>query len=164
TFYDPIVPTTFLTLTPFRNSDFLLEEVNAFLAIEDDPTSPKVYQPYLDPEGDILLLETFLNNDPSLSPPNQGNYLPEVRDNKLSVIIAKDLSVEEKTALIMVVKSHKRAIAWKLFDIKGIDPEFCTDKILMEEDFKPAVQHQRRVNPKIHDVIKQEVIKAGSIK
>nr|GEZ53434.1 reverse transcriptase domain-containing protein [Tanacetum cinerariifolium] len=55
--------------------------------------------------------------------------------------------------------SHKRAIAWKLSDIKGINPEFCTHKILMEEDFTPAVQHQRRVNPKIHDVIKQEVIK-----
>nr|GFD28819.1 retrovirus-related Pol polyprotein from transposon 17.6 [Tanacetum cinerariifolium] len=38
-------------------------------------------------------------------------------------------------------------------------PEFCTHKILMEEDFEPAVQHQRRVNSKIHDVIKQEVIK-----
>nr|GFA63112.1 reverse transcriptase domain-containing protein [Tanacetum cinerariifolium] len=36
----------------------------------------------------------------------------------------KDLSVEEKTALITVLKSHKRAIAWKLPDIKGIDPEF----------------------------------------
>nr|GEV97018.1 reverse transcriptase domain-containing protein [Tanacetum cinerariifolium] len=80
-------------------------------------------------------------------------------DDKLSVIIAKDLSMEEKTALIMVLKSHKRAIAWKLSDIKGIDPEFCTHKILMEEDFEPAVQHQRRVNPKIHDVIKQKVIK-----
>nr|GEX41034.1 reverse transcriptase domain-containing protein [Tanacetum cinerariifolium] len=77
-------------------------------------------------------------------------------DDKLPVIIAKDLSVEEKTALITVLKSHKRAIAWKLSDIKGIDPEFCTHKILMEEDFEPAVQHQRRVNPKIHDVIKQE--------
>nr|GEY58040.1 reverse transcriptase domain-containing protein, chloroplastic [Tanacetum cinerariifolium] len=77
-------------------------------------------------------------------------------DDKLPVIIAKDLSVEEKTALITVLKSHKRAIAWKLSDIKGIDPEFCTRKILMEEDFEPAVQHQRRVNPKIHDVIKQE--------
>nr|GFD07138.1 reverse transcriptase domain-containing protein [Tanacetum cinerariifolium] len=51
------------------------------------------------------------------------------------------------------------AIAWKLSDIKGIDPEFCTYKILMKEDFKPAVQHQRRVNPKIYDVIKQKVIK-----
>nr|GEV77138.1 reverse transcriptase domain-containing protein [Tanacetum cinerariifolium] len=195
-YYDPIVSTTSSTLTPFGNSDFLLEEVDAFLAIEDDLTSPEFYQPYLDPEGDILLLEAFLNNDPSLPSPNQGNYLLEVRkelkfckaksdkslvdeplvvelkdlpphleyaflegDDKLSVIIAKYLSMEEKTALITVLKSHKRAIAWKLSGIKGIDPEFYTHKILMEEDFEPAVQHQRRVNPKIHDVIKQEVIK-----
>nr|GEZ30046.1 reverse transcriptase domain-containing protein [Tanacetum cinerariifolium] len=195
-YYDLIVSTTSSTLTPFRNSDFLLEEVDAFLALEDDPTSPEVDQSYLDSEGDILLLEAFLNDDSSLPSPNQGNYLPGVRkelkiceaksdkssideplevelkdlpshleyvflegDNKLPVIIAKDLSVEEKIALITVLKSHKRAIAWKLSDIKGIDPEFCTHKILMEEDFEPAVQHQRRVNPKIHDVIKQEVLK-----
>nr|GFB70208.1 reverse transcriptase domain-containing protein [Tanacetum cinerariifolium] len=106
------------------------------------------YDPYLDPEGDILLLEAFLNDDPSLPPPDQGNYLPEVckelkffeaksnkssidkplevelkdlpphleyafleGDDKLPVIIAKVLSVEEKTALIIVLKSHKRAIA-----------------------------------------------------
>nr|GEY93908.1 DNA-directed DNA polymerase [Tanacetum cinerariifolium] len=42
---------------------------------------------------------------------------------------------------------------------EGINPKFCTHKILMEEDYKPAVQHQRRVNPKIHDVIKKEVEK-----
>nr|GEY92888.1 reverse transcriptase domain-containing protein [Tanacetum cinerariifolium] len=77
-------------------------------------------------------------------------------DDKLPVIIAKDLSVEKKTTLITVLKSHKQDIAWKLSDIKGIDPDFCTHKILMEEDFEPAVQHQRRVNLKIHDVIKQE--------
>nr|GEY71416.1 reverse transcriptase domain-containing protein, chloroplastic [Tanacetum cinerariifolium] len=59
-------------------------------------------------------------------------------DDKLPVIIVKDLSVEEKNALITVLKSHKRAIAWKLFDIKGIHLEFCTHKILMEEDFEPA--------------------------
>nr|GEU56647.1 DNA-directed DNA polymerase [Tanacetum cinerariifolium] len=41
----------------------------------------------------------------------------------------------------------------------GINPEFCTHKILIEEDYKPAVQHQRRVNPKIYDVIKKEVEK-----
>ncbi|GJY38679.1 reverse transcriptase domain-containing protein [Tanacetum coccineum] len=80
-------------------------------------------------------------------------------DDKLPVIIAKDLKDEEKAALIEVLKSHKRAIAWKLSDIKGINPEFCTHKILMEEDYEPTVQHQRRVNPKIHDVIKKEVEK-----
>nr|GEU81543.1 reverse transcriptase domain-containing protein [Tanacetum cinerariifolium] len=167
-YYDSIVSTTSLTLTPFENSDFLLEDVDAFLAIEDNPTSSEFYQPYLDPEGDILLLKAFLDDDPS-PPPSQGNYLPEVRkelkickaksdessvdeplevelkdlpphleyaffkgDDKLLVIIAKYLSVEENAALITVLKSHKRAIAWKLSDIKGIDPEFCTHKILME--------------------------------
>nr|GEY14071.1 reverse transcriptase domain-containing protein [Tanacetum cinerariifolium] len=187
-YYDPIISTTSLTLTPFGNSDFLLKEVDAFLALEDDPTLPKVDQSYFDSEGDILLLEAFLNDDLSLPHPNQGNYLPEVSksdkssidkplevelkdlpphleyaclegDDKLPIIITKDLSMEEKTALITVLKSHNRAIVWKLSDIKGIDPKFCTHKILMEEDFKPVVQHQRRVNPKIHDVIKNEVLK-----
>ncbi|GJV39004.1 reverse transcriptase domain-containing protein [Tanacetum coccineum] len=80
-------------------------------------------------------------------------------NNKLPVIIAKDLSVDEKAALIKVLKSQKQAIAWKLSDIKGINLEFCSHKILIEEDYEPAVQHQRRVNPNIHDVIKKEVEK-----
>nr|GEZ16933.1 reverse transcriptase domain-containing protein [Tanacetum cinerariifolium] len=125
--------------------------------LSGNPTPYYDLNPYLDPEGDILLLEAFLNDDPSLPPPNQGNYLPEVRkelkiceaksdnssvdeplavelkdlppyleyaflegDDKLPVIIAKYLSVEEKTALITVLKSHKRAIAWKLSDIKEV--------------------------------------------
>ncbi|GJU63700.1 reverse transcriptase domain-containing protein [Tanacetum coccineum] len=195
-YYDLIISTSSPTLTPFGDSDFLLKEVDAFLALEDDPTSPEVDHSYYDSEGDIFLLEAFLNDDPSLPPPTQGMYLPQIRkelkiceakndkslideppevelkdlpphleyaflegDDKLPVIIAKDLSIEEKAALIKVLKSHKRAIAWKLSDIKGINPEFCTHKILMEEDYKPAVQHQRRVNPKIHDVIKKEVEK-----
>nr|GFB10272.1 reverse transcriptase domain-containing protein [Tanacetum cinerariifolium] len=78
-YYDPIVSTSSLTLTSFGDSDFLLEEVDAFLALEDDLTSSEVDQSYFDPEGDILLLEAFLNNDPSLPSPNQGNYLPQVQ-------------------------------------------------------------------------------------
>nr|GEY33385.1 hypothetical protein [Tanacetum cinerariifolium] len=80
-------------------------------------------------------------------------------DNKLPVIIAKELRSEEKATLIKVLKSHKRAIAWKVSIIQGIDPEFYTHKLLMEEYYKLAVQHQRRVNSKIHDVIKKEVEK-----
>nr|GEY99837.1 reverse transcriptase domain-containing protein [Tanacetum cinerariifolium] len=76
-YYDPIVSTSSLTLTPFGDSDFLLKEVDAFLALEDDPTLPEVDQSYFDPKGDILLLEAFLNDDPSLPPPNQENYLPQ---------------------------------------------------------------------------------------
>nr|GEY50732.1 reverse transcriptase domain-containing protein [Tanacetum cinerariifolium] len=87
-YYDPIISTTSLKLTPFGNSDFLLEEVDAFFALEDDPTSPEVDQSYLDFEGDIILLEAFLNDDQSLPPPNQGNYLPEVR-KELKIYEAK---------------------------------------------------------------------------
>nr|GEY24632.1 reverse transcriptase domain-containing protein [Tanacetum cinerariifolium] len=80
-------------------------------------------------------------------------------NGKLPVIIAKDLSPNEKTDLINVLKNRKKAIAWKLTDIKGIDPEFCSHKVLLEEDYSLKVQSQRRVNPKIHDVIKKEVEK-----
>nr|GFB66862.1 reverse transcriptase domain-containing protein [Tanacetum cinerariifolium] len=72
-------------------------------------------------------------------------------DDNLPVIIAKDLSVKEKAALIKVLKLHKQAIAWKLFDNKGINPKFCTHKIPIEVDFEQVVQHQRRVNLKIHE-------------
>nr|GEY24997.1 reverse transcriptase domain-containing protein [Tanacetum cinerariifolium] len=78
-FCDLIIFATSPTLTSFENSDFLLEEVDAFLAVEDEPTSSNFQEPYLDPEGDILLLEAFLNDDPSSPPPNQRNYLHEVR-------------------------------------------------------------------------------------
>nr|GEY27191.1 reverse transcriptase domain-containing protein [Tanacetum cinerariifolium] len=80
-------------------------------------------------------------------------------NDKWPVIILKDLSVNEKSALLKVLKSRKKAIAWKLTDIKGIDPEFCSHKILLEDDYSPKVQSQRRFNPKIHDVIKKEVEK-----
>ncbi|GJY66070.1 hypothetical protein Tco_0468308 [Tanacetum coccineum] len=136
----------------------VISKADSFLALEDDPTSPEVDPTYYDPEGDILLLKAILNSEPS--PPLQGNYFPETqKDLKICKANNEKSSNEEKAALIEVLKSHKRAIAWKLSDIKGINPEFCTYKILMEEDYEPTVQHQRRVNPKIHDVIKKEVEK-----
>ncbi|GJU66842.1 reverse transcriptase domain-containing protein [Tanacetum coccineum] len=140
-----------------------------------------------DPKEDLLTLERLLNSDPSSTLPSEeqkfkelktvepsSDELPELElkdlppypeyaflegTDKLPVIIAKDLKDEDKTALLKVLRSHKRAIAWKISDIKGIDPKFCTHKILMEDNVKPTVQHQRRVNPKIHEVIKKEVIK-----
>ncbi|GJR55162.1 hypothetical protein Tco_1405683 [Tanacetum coccineum] len=67
-YYDPVVSTSSPTLTTFGDCDFLLEEVDAFLALEDDPTSLEVDHSYYDSKGDILLLEAFLNDDSSLSP------------------------------------------------------------------------------------------------
>nr|GEZ25100.1 reverse transcriptase domain-containing protein [Tanacetum cinerariifolium] len=159
--YEPIVSSSLQNLTPFDASDFLLlEEADAFIAIDDEPISSNIDATYYDPEGDILILEALLNNDPEpLS--TQKDFFPTIHKDlkKWPVIIAKDLSSNEKTDLINVLKTQKKAIAWKLTDIKGIDPEFCSHKILLEEDYSPKVQSQRRVNPKIHDVIQKEVEK-----
>nr|GEV27875.1 reverse transcriptase domain-containing protein [Tanacetum cinerariifolium] len=151
-----------------------VEEPDAFIAINDEPIFPEFNATYYDPEGDILILEALLNNNPEPPPSNQKDYFLSVHkdlkvvepknnqssddeppvvelkelpphleyaflgDNKKwPVIISKDLSVNEKTAIINVLKSRKKAIAWKLTDIRGIDPEFCSHKILLEEDFLP---------------------------
>ncbi|GJS85289.1 reverse transcriptase domain-containing protein [Tanacetum coccineum] len=64
-YYDPIVSTSSPTLTPFDESDFLLfEEADAFIAIDDEQISTEIDATYYDPEGDILILEALLNNDP----------------------------------------------------------------------------------------------------
>nr|GEZ02842.1 reverse transcriptase domain-containing protein [Tanacetum cinerariifolium] len=121
-YYGPIVSTTSSTLTPFRNSDFLLEEVDAFLALEDNPTSPEVDQSYdlkiCEAKTDKSSIDEPLKVKLKDLPPHLGYTFLE-GDDKLPVIIAKDLSVEEQTALIMFLKSHKRSIAWKLSDIKA---------------------------------------------
>nr|GFA45059.1 reverse transcriptase domain-containing protein [Tanacetum cinerariifolium] len=162
--YEPIVSSSSQNLTLFSESDFLLlEEADAFIAIDDEPISSNIDATYYDPEGDILILEALLNNDPEplsnqkdfflilhkdlkvVEPKNQSeeDKPPEIELKELPphleyaflVIIAKDLSSNEKAALINVLKTRKKAIAWKLTDIKGIDPEFCSHKILLEEDY-----------------------------
>nr|GEY26154.1 reverse transcriptase domain-containing protein [Tanacetum cinerariifolium] len=76
---ESIVFTSSPTPTPFGDSDFLLEETDAFLATDDEPISPEIDDSYYDLEGDILLLEEFLNDDPS-SPPllhkNLKDFVP----------------------------------------------------------------------------------------
>nr|GEV50915.1 hypothetical protein [Tanacetum cinerariifolium] len=54
---EPIISISSSTLTPFGDSDFLLEETDAFLAIDDEPISPKIDGSYYESKRDILLLE-----------------------------------------------------------------------------------------------------------
>nr|GEU79456.1 retrotransposon protein, putative, Ty3-gypsy subclass [Tanacetum cinerariifolium] len=161
-YFKPIVSNSSPTLTPFNESDFYLEEIEDCLNNDSNPEEIKDFK--FDMEGDILILEALLNSYPEPSP-NQKDYFPEAHNdlklikpkndkssddeppevelkvlppylkyaflgenNKWPVIISKDLSVNEKSALL-------------------------------EDDYSPKVQSQRRVNPKIHDVIKKEVEK-----
>nr|GEY71788.1 reverse transcriptase domain-containing protein [Tanacetum cinerariifolium] len=89
-YFEPIVSNSSHNLTPFDESDFLLfEEADAFLAVDDEPISPKFDATYYDPEGDILILEALLNSDPEPFFPNQKHYFPEAH-NDLKVIEPKN--------------------------------------------------------------------------
>ncbi|GJV15733.1 hypothetical protein Tco_1361056 [Tanacetum coccineum] len=145
---DPIITTSSSSLTLFEGGDFILEEIEACLISNSIP--PGIYDADFDSEGDILLLEKLLNDDPSSPLPPKELHFEELKiiksfiddppelelkdlhshleyaflegTNKLPVIIAKNLKDEEKACLLKVLKSYKRAIAWKISDIKGIDP------------------------------------------
>nr|GEW26233.1 reverse transcriptase domain-containing protein [Tanacetum cinerariifolium] len=106
-------------------ADFVVVDFDA------DPRVPLILERSVLKTGRALI-DVFKEVELKYLPPHLEYPFLE-GDYKLPVIIAKDLSVEEKTALITVPKSYKRSIAWKLSD--------------------------RRVNTKIHDVIKQDVLK-----
>lgn len=75
------------------------------------------------------------------------------------MIIASNLEPDQKGKLLGVLKKHKRAIAWKIADIKGISPLFCTNKMLIENEIKPKLQPQRRLNPNMMETVKVEIKK-----
>ncbi|GJT29419.1 DNA-directed DNA polymerase [Tanacetum coccineum] len=91
--------------------------------------------------------------------PSHLEYAYLKGDKSCPVIISSKLKGKEKTSLLQVLEKRKGAIAWKMSDIKGISPSFCTHKILMEESFKPAIQPQRRLNLKVQDVVKDEIVR-----
>ncbi|GJW90964.1 hypothetical protein Tco_0168517 [Tanacetum coccineum] len=185
---DPIIASSSPSFTPFEGGDLILEEIETFIHTPDElfyfddnyydtegdilylekllnkdpsPTLPLMKNVDLK-QVDVTMTKPSIKEPPKLKLKDLPSYLEYAfleGTDKLPVIISKELKDEEKAALLKVLKSHKWAIAWKISDIKGIDPSFCTHKILMEDNFKLAVQHQRRVNLKIHEVIKKEVIK-----
>nr|GEU35789.1 reverse transcriptase domain-containing protein [Tanacetum cinerariifolium] len=126
----PIVKSSSPTLTPFGESDFFLEEIKDFLS--DDSIPIGIENSMYDLEGVKESKEKYSVKEPPKLElkelPSHLEYVFLEDSNKLPVINAKNLTVDEKEALI-------------------------------NDDYKPEIQSQRRVNPKIHNVIKKEVIK-----
>nr|GEW80896.1 reverse transcriptase domain-containing protein [Tanacetum cinerariifolium] len=164
-YYDPIVSNSSSTLTPFDESDFLLhEEADGFIAIDDEPISPKIDATYYDPEGDILILEALLNSDPSPPLPNQRDFFPKIHED-LKVIEPKENKSSNNEPPKVKLKELPPHLEYTfLGDNKKwlviISKDLSVDeKTTLIKDYEPKVQSQRRVNLKIHDVIKKEVEK-----
>ncbi|GJY53663.1 reverse transcriptase domain-containing protein [Tanacetum coccineum] len=151
---DPIITTSSPSLTPFEGGDFVLEEIEACLTSDSIP--PGIDDADFDLEGDILLLEKLFNDDPSSPLPPKELHYEELKiinssiDDPLELEL-KDLPSHLEYAFLEGTNKLPVIIAKNLKDGEKAR--------LLKDDFKLAVQHQRRVNPKIHEVIKKEDIK-----
>ncbi|KAM6600128.1 hypothetical protein CsatA_019737 [Cannabis sativa] len=81
------------------------------------------------------------------------------QDKKLQVIVSASLSDVETDRLLRVLRAHNKAIAWTLGDVKGISPSTVMHRILMEDNTKPTIDAQRRLNPPMKEVVRKEVVK-----
>nr|GEV55377.1 reverse transcriptase domain-containing protein [Tanacetum cinerariifolium] len=152
---DLIIALSSPSLTPFEGGDFILEEIKACLTSKSIPSG--IDDTDFDLKGDIRILEELLNKDPSLSPlPSKELNVEEIKTVKSSIDEPPELELKE-------LPSHLEYAF-----LEGTDklPVIISKELkdeeksaLLKDDFKPTVQDQRRVNPKIHEVIKKEVIK-----
>ena len=70
-----------------------------------------------------------------------------LEDNqKLPVIIARELTSQQEEQLLSVLRRHKKVIGWSLADIVGISPQVCEHRIFLEDGARPIRQPQRRLN------------------
>ena len=75
------------------------------------------------------------------------------------VIIALDLNVHQVECFVKVLKRFKRVIGWTIVYMIGIPPDICSHKIYLMPNHKPNIEHQRRLNPPIQEVVKNQIIK-----
>lgn len=80
-------------------------------------------------------------------------------NSTLLVIILAHLSQGEEEKLLGVLRRHKSALGWLISNIKGISPSICMHKISMEEDYKPSIEHQRRLNPAMKEIVCAKALK-----
>ena len=74
------------------------------------------------------------------------------------VIISANIS-EQEEKLLKTLKKHRAAIGYTLDDLKAISPTLCQHKINLEEDAKAVTDHQLRLNPKMKEVVRKEILK-----
>nr|GEV23078.1 reverse transcriptase domain-containing protein [Tanacetum cinerariifolium] len=152
---NPIISLSSPSVTPFEGGDFILEKIEACLTSKSIP--PGIDDTDLDLEGDIRLLKELLNNDPSSSPlPLKELNIEGIKTVKSSIDEPPKLELKELPSYLEYTFLEGTDELPVIISKELKDEEKST---LLKDDFKLAVQHQRRVNPKIHEVIKKEVIK-----
>jgi len=76
-----------------------------------------------------------------------------------AVIVNASLNASQVGSLFRVLREDRKAIGYTFDGLKGIHPSVCTHRILMEDDHKPSIEHQRRLNPNMQEGFNKEILK-----
>ncbi|KAK1699369.1 hypothetical protein QYE76_016066 [Lolium multiflorum] len=175
------------TKTPYKadlpSNDLKMEQCASIVLVPNNPlqqhledSESEVFRKERD-ELEIFLRQPILKHDlpvedlgttppPKEDPVFDLKPLPDnlkyahIDDKKIyPVIISSKLSEIEEERLLEILKKHRGAIGYTLDDLKGISPSICQHAINMEDDAKPVVEHQRRLIPKMKEVVRNEVLR-----
>ena len=80
-------------------------------------------------------------------------------EKRKPVIISAALTEAKEQKLLAILRKYKEAITWSIEDLKGISPSICMHKILLEDNAKTSIEHQRRLKPVMKEVVRKEVLK-----
>ncbi|KAK1633031.1 hypothetical protein QYE76_007346 [Lolium multiflorum] len=176
------------TKTPYKadlpSNDFKMEQCASIVLVPNNPlqqhledSESEVFRKERDELEEIFLRQPILKHDlpvedlgttppPKEDPVFDLKPLPDnlkyahIDDKKIyPVIISSKLSGIEEERLLEILKKHRGAIGYTLDDLKGISPSICQHAINMEDDAKPVVEHQRRLIPKMKEVVRNEVLR-----
>ncbi|KAK1619684.1 hypothetical protein QYE76_025201 [Lolium multiflorum] len=179
------------TKTPYKadlpSNDFKMEQCASIVLVPNNPlqqhlenSESEAFRKERDELEEIFLRQPILKHDlpvedlgttppPKEDPVFDLKPLPDnlkyahIDDKKIyPVIISSKLSEIEEERLLEILKKHRGAIGYTLDDLKGISPSICQHAINMEEDAKPVVEHQRRLIPKMKEVLFSARICFGS--
>nr|GEX37680.1 reverse transcriptase domain-containing protein [Tanacetum cinerariifolium] len=157
----------FLSTSEKINETFLDKEFKEFIAVdvEEIPEQEEEVDDNFKelPFKEKLRIKTSIQEPPTdleMKPlPNHLEYAFLEKYSLLLVVISALLKDKEKKHLVFVLQTHREAFAWKTSNILGISLSFCKHKINFEDDAKPIIQIQRRLNPNMKEVVKKELTK-----
>ncbi|KAL4366646.1 hypothetical protein GQ457_05G015520 [Hibiscus cannabinus] len=90
---------------------------------------------------------------------NKAKRMKAFRYIQKQVIGYSCTQADQEEKLIAKLRQHKEALGWTITDIKGISPTICMHKIMLDDDHKPTVDVQRRLNQAMKDVVRKEILK-----
>jgi hypothetical protein len=98
-------------------------------------------------------------NPPQTSSTISSKSIPVEIEPSKTLNINPNLTDVETQQLMKLLLEHKESFTWDYIDMKGISPELCTHRIYIKEDCRPICQSQRRMNPNLREILKEELQK-----